>query len=154
MRDDLACSWCESWFSPRREHPNSEVLYCKDACRAAANRAEPKERKTKRARALKAMGMDTAAQNNRWQLTIARWAALMCFREGASISCDVRAWCAARGIELEWAKPWSANVLHGCPWFQRTGERKPAYHEGSNGRYVNEYRLTAEGWAAVRGMIG
>jgi hypothetical protein len=102
-----------------------------------------------------------AAANNRWQLAIGRWAALMCFGQYEdrlrytanlgvqSIASDVRAWCQRHDIELEWRKPWTGSLFQ-CAWFERVGTLRNAHHTASNARQVKEWRLTAAGREAYR----
>jgi hypothetical protein len=113
--------------------------------------------------------MAMGAANNRWQRSIARWAALMCFgadelqsestrilqdegklRPRASIASDVRLWSERRGLGLQWEKPWTGSLFQGCPWFEATGTMRTAFHYQSNARKCFEWRLTEEGRAAYR----
>jgi hypothetical protein len=96
--------------------------------------------------------MNIGAANNRWQRTVARWAALMCLeKRGSGIVSHVREWCDERGIVLEWGKPWTGSLFWGG-WFEKTGARLGAFHEGGNFRDVLEWRLTPAGLAALEEM--
>jgi len=102
------------------------------------------------------MGLATADENNRESRETAQRLALryLATHDVAIIS-DIRDFAHEEGVELDWSKPWTANVLR-PPWFEATGVRRAAHHAGSNARKVNEYRLTAAGRAAVKnmGLIG
>ncbi len=101
------------------------------------------------------MGLMSAAENNRRQRTIARWAALMALGElgGEGIISHARWWAEERHTcGLEWRKAWTGSLFRTCrgdrDWFTPTGRREAAFHKGSNARKVEEWRLTDAGWAA------
>jgi len=107
-------------------------------------------------------GKAKAASNHAPDLELARRLALeMLATRGVGTISDLREYAAAKGHDLPWHLPWSGAVFLGGAaaayvkvWFEPTGRRFNTRHLRGNARKVNEYRLTAEGWAAVRRMRG
>ena len=107
-------------------------------------------------------GKAKAASNHAHDLELARRLALeMLAARGVGTISDLREYAAAKGHELPWHLPWSGAVFlggaaaaHVKVWFEPTGQRRNSTHLRGNARKVNEYRLTAEGLAAVKGMRG
>ena len=104
-------------------------------------------------------GKAKAASNHAHDLELARRLALeMLAARGVGTIADLRECAAAHGHSLPWHLPWSANVFlphrKGEGWFEYTGKRIATRHLKGNARKVNEYRLTAAGREALRGMRG
>lgn len=160
------CEWCRE---PRRGGAKPG-RFCSPRCRIAASEARrakplldlaesesylaprplPQEPEARRDE-LKAV----AASNNRFQLVVARWLALIYAGdseralEHPTITSDVREWARRKRFQLEWTKPWIGSLFQ-CAWFEWTGGLRNSYHRGGNARQVKEWRLTAEGRAAYR----
>lgn len=150
-RDTLLCSWCHG-PRERKSRGDRRARFCSDRCRSEAFRARGEWRKYRHQESRRRMAMDTARRNNRWQVVIARWGALKAFaarESGSGTISHVRLWLGKRGIDLEWHKPWTGSVFS-CDWFTQTGRMIPAFHAGSNARKVAEWRITDEGWEALR----
>ena len=123
--------------------------YCSSRCRREASRERAEERRNR--------GKAIAASNHAPDLELARRLALeMLAARGVGTISDLREYAAAKGHELPWHLPWTGSVFQGQPplWFEQTGIRENVRHLRGNWRKVNQYRLTAEGWAAWRGMRG
>ena len=128
--------------------------YCSSHCRREASRERAEERRNH--------GKAIAASNHAPDLKLARRLALeMLAARGVGTISDLREYAAAKGHDLPWHLPWSGAVFLGGAaaayvkvWFEPTGRRFNTRHLRGNARKVNEYRLTAEGWAAVRRMRG
>ena len=98
------------------------------------------------------VGKAIAGSNNSHQRGAARELALEYLgAHGVGIVSDVRAFAKKKGVELEWSKPWTGSLFQ-HPWFAPTGERRMATHARGNARKVNEYRLSPEGWSALKEM--
>ena len=160
-----ACICCGEPLDPA----SKTERFCSPACRIEASKARraaqaylatcgaPASPESRRNR-----GKAIAASNHAPDLELARRLALeMLAARGVGTISDLREYAAVKGHELPWHLNWSGAVFlggaaaaHVKVWFEPTGQRRNSTHLHGNARKVNEYRLTAEGWAAVRGMRG
>ena len=97
--------------------------------------------------------MELASERCREEKTIARWAALMClYRYRVICVSHVRQYLEARDIHLAWSLNWPGSLFQ-CKWFELAG-RETTFHAEANARKVNAYRLSVEGHAAGRDILG
>lgn len=145
------CVECGSLFTP---NPSREGhVHCSPKCRTAASDRRKAERaKREDAKGVRDEGMSSAARHYRHELETARRVALQAFasRGGIGIVSHVRDECDRLNIDLDWGANWPGSLFHASPWFEATGRRLTSFHPSSNARKVNEYRLSAAGWAALK----
>ena len=153
------CGECGGLIRQIRSNKN----FCSDHCRYRAwDRLHPRPRapllviaeQPPTPESRRDEGKAKAAANHAGDLELARRLALQFLSgRGVCIISDVRAYSKACGHDLPWHLNWPGSLFQ-HPWFEKTGVQRNAWHLQANARKVNEYRLTAEGREALRGMRG
>ena len=154
-RSKSSCAECGGLIRQIRSNKN----FCSDHCRYRAwDRLHPRPRapllviaeQPPTPESRRDEGKAKAAANHAGDLELARRLALQLLSErGVGIISDVRTYSKACGHDLPWHLNWPGSLFQHL-WFEKTGVQRNAGHLQANARKVNEYRLTAEGWAVVR----